>query len=126
MDNAVLKKKISTFRTQKGSLTRVTDDILIEVLQTWEQWPGTSTDLSKELGLTMRQVVILVEKAKKVVRDGGYPMNEFKEIKIESSPSNMTSLIGGPCQGVELLWDNGKLIRFQQVEQLVDFLKKVA
>ena len=32
----------------------------------------------------------------------------------------------GPCLGIEMIWENGKLIRFQQVEQLVDFLKKVA
>jgi len=126
MDSAVLRKKLSTFRSPKGSLTRVADDILMEVLVTWEQWSGTSTDLAKELGLTMRQVVILVEKAKKVVRDGGYPMADFKEIKVQESPSNLISLQGGPCTGVEILWDNGKLIRFQQVEQLVDFLKKVA
>ena len=126
MDNAVLKKKLSTFRTPKGSLTRIPDDILIEVLQTWEQWSGTSTDMAKELGVTMRQLVILVEKAKKVIRDGGYPMSDFKEVKVESSPSNLVSLHGGPCMGVEIMWDNGKLIRFQQVEQLIDFLKKVA
>jgi hypothetical protein len=126
MDNAVLKKKISTFRTPKGSLTRIPDDILIEVLQTWEQWPGTSTDMAKELGVTMRQLVILVEKAKKVIRDGGYPMSDFKEVKVENSPSNIASLHGVPCMGVEIMWDNGKLIRFQQVEQLIDFLKKVA
>lgn len=126
MDNAVLRKRLSTFRSPKGSLTRVADDIMMEVLVTWEQWSGTATDLAKELGLTMRQVVILVEKAKKVVRDGGYPMADFKEIKIQESPSNLSSLHSGPCAGVEILWDNGKLIRFQQVEQLVDFLKKVA
>ena len=126
MDNTVLRKRLSTFRSPKGSLTRVADDIMMEVLVTWEQWSGTSTDLAKELGLTMRQLVILVEKAKKVVRDGGYPMAEFKEIKIQESPSNLASLHSGPCAGVEILWDNGKLIRFQQVEQLVDFLKKVA
>jgi|JI10StandDraft_1071094.scaffolds.fasta_scaffold1479447_2 hypothetical protein len=126
MDNAVLKKKLSTFRSPKGSLTRVPDDILIEVVQTWEQWSGTSTDMAKELGVTMRQLVILVEKAKKVIRDGGYPMSDFKEVRVESSPSNLVSLQGGPCMGVEIMWDNGKLIRFQQVEQLIDFLKKVA
>ena len=82
--------------------------------------------MAKELGVTMRQLVILVEKAKKVIRDGGYPMSDFKEVKVESSPSNLVSLRGGPCMGVEIMWDNGKLIRFQQVEQLIDFLKKVA
>lgn len=126
MDSTVLKKKLSTFRTPKGSLTRIPDDILIEVLQTWEQWSGTSTDMAKELGVTMRQLVILVEKAKKVIRDGGYPMSDFKEVKVEGSPSNLVSLQSGPCMGVEIMWDNGKLIRFQQVEQLIDFLKKVA
>jgi hypothetical protein len=122
VDNVVLKKKLSTFRTPKGKLTRVSDDVLLEVLQSWEQWPGTSTDMAKDLGLTMRQLVILVEKGKKLLRNGGYAMSDFKEIKVEA----LTATSGGlPCT-IEIIWNNNQLIRFAQVDQLVDFLKKVA
>ena len=123
MDNTMLKKKLSTFRTPKGSLTRVSDDILIEVIKAWEQWPGSSSEMARELGLTMRQLVILVEKAKKLLRDGGLTTNDFKEIKVEQA--NVAASSCGPC-GIELAWDQGKIIRFSMVEQLVDFLKKVA
>lgn len=124
MENGILKKKLSIFRTPKGKLTRVSDDILVEVLQTWEQWPGTSSDMAKDLGLTMRQLVILVEKAKRLIRDGGYVLSEFKEIKIESDSGRIVET--GPCSGVELIWNNGRIIRFSQVDLLLDFLKKAA
>ena len=68
----------------------------------------------------------IIGKAKRMRREGHFPAEEFKEIKVQESPSSLTSLSAGPCSGVEILWDNGKLIRFQQVEQLIDFLKKVA
>ncbi len=122
MDNVILKKKLSTFQTATGKLTRVSDDVLVEVIRTWEQWPGTSTDLAKELGLTMRQLVILVEKGKKRVREGDIPEEEFKEIKVAGSMSVSSSMIGP----IEIAWDQGRVIRFSQVEQLIDFLKKVA
>jgi len=126
MDNAILRKRLSTFKTSSGSLIKVSDDLLFDIIRAWESWTGTSTDLAKELGVNVKQVSFLVAKAKKLQREGRFPESEFKEIKIEESPSILTSLSSGPCRGVEILWDNGKLIRFSLVEQLVDFLKKVA
>ena len=49
---------------------------------------------------------------------------DFKEIKISGAESPPGS--PGPCTGIELCWNEGKLIRFPQVDQLVEFLKKVA
>ena len=126
MDNAILKKKLNTFKSNKGSLKDVSADVVFEVLRSWEHWPGKSADLYKELGLSKMQLVTMIQKAKKLVKSGMAPSDDFKEIKIEGSPSNLASLTSGPCQGVEILWDNGKLIRFQQVDLLIDFLKKVA
>lgn len=121
MDNAILKKKLSTFRTAKGSLTRVSDEVLMGVLRAWEQWPGKATDMAKELGLPMRQMMVVIEKAKKRLRDGDIIEEEFKEIKLEA-PSASAMMVGP----IELAWDQGRVIRFSQVEQLIDFLKKVA
>ena len=66
----------------------------------------------------------IIGRAKKLRRDGHFPAEEFKEIKVESSDGSAPGT--GPCQGIELCWDQGKVIRFLQVDQLVDFLKKVA
>lgn len=125
MDMDVLKKKISTFRGDGGKV-RITDDQLyMEILQSWEQWKGSSKDFFSSLGVSKSGMAAIIGKAKRMRREGVFPAESFKEIQVQESPSNFTSLISGPCSGVEIMWDNGKLIRFQQVEQLIDFLKKV-
>ncbi len=126
MDNSILKKRLNTYKSEKGSLKRVADEVVLEVLRAWENWPGSSSELYRELGLSKMQMVTMIQKAKRLVKNGVVPPDSFKEIKVSESPSNFTSLTSGPCSGVEILWDNGKLIRFQQVEMLIDFLKKVA
>ncbi len=126
MDMEVLKKRISSYRTPKGRLTRVPDELLVDILRAWEQWTGAGSAFYSALGADHRKMAGLIGRAKKLKRDGVFPEESFKEIRIEESPSNLTSLVSGPCQAIEIAWDNGKLIRFQQVDQLVDFLKKVA
>lgn len=126
MDLEILKKRISSYRTPKGKLTRVPDELLIDILMAWEQWTGPGSGFYSALGADHRKMAGMIGRAKKLKREGHFPEEVFKEIKLQESPSNLNSLVSGPCQGVEILWDNGKLIRFQQVEQLVDFLKRVA
>ena len=122
MDNSVLKKRLNTFKSgDSGRLSKVSDDVVLDVLRAWENWPGTASDLYRDLGLSKMQLVTMIQKAKRLVKSGVVPPNDFKEIKIE--PVSMVS--PSPC-GIELAWDGGKLIRFSAVEQLVDFLKKVA
>ena len=65
----------------------------------------------------------MIGKAKKLRREGHFPVEEFKEVKIVEG-STASSLNG--CNVIELSWENGRLIRFGQVEQLIDFLKKAA
>lgn len=126
MDLEVLKKKISSYRTSSGRITTLPDDLLCEILTAWEQWTGPASGFYSTLGADYRKMASLIGRAKKLKREGRFPEESFKEIKIEESPSNLLSLTGGPCQGVEILWDNGKLIRFPHVDNLIDFLKKVA
>ena len=47
--------------------------------------------------------------------------SEFQEIKVESP-----STTPGADYAVELVWDNGKIIRFGEVDMVIDFLKKAA
>lgn len=122
MDLEVLKKKISTFRGDGGKV-RITDDHLyMEILSAWEQWKGSSKDFFRTVGVSKSGLAAIIGKAKRMRREGHFPAEEFKEIRIAEASSSAA----GPCSGVEIIWENGKLIRFQQVEQLIDFLKKVA
>lgn len=116
----VLKKKISTYRTEGGHLTKVSDELTLEILHAWEQWTGPSKGFYAAIGVNQRKLAKIIGKGKKLKREGHFPVEEFKEIKVSESGA------ASPCQGIELVWDTGKLIRFQQVEFLIDFLKKVA
>lgn len=121
MDLEVLKKKISTFRGAGGRV-RITDDsLLLEILSEWEKWIGAADGFYKAIGVSSNGMGSIIGRAKKLRRDG-FPAQDFKEIKLSDSAVIPT----GPCQGIELVWDNGKLIRFQQVCQVVDFLRAVS
>ena len=124
MDHAVLKKRLSTYKSDGGHLKNVADELLMDILRAWESWSGSAIGFYSSIGVSQRQMAKLMGKAKKLKRDGVFPESDFKEINIESSEGAPWS--SGPCQGIEMSWDNGKLIRFAQVEQLVEFLKKVA
>jgi hypothetical protein len=120
MDNIVLKKRLSSFRTEKGSLTRVSDDLVVDILRAWEAWTGSSKEFYQGLGLTKQQLGVVIRKGKKLSKSGRYGSGEFKEIKLDGLVSVSSSM------PIEVSWDQGKVIRFSQVEVLVDFLKKVA
>jgi hypothetical protein len=120
VDLEVLKKKVSTYKGEKGRVSITSNDLLLEILTAWEQWTGPADGFYKALGISRNGISSIIGKAKKLRREG-FPGQDFKEIKLADS-----TIPSGPCSGVEIVWDNGKLIRFGQVELLVDFLKKVA
>lgn len=123
MDNAVLRKRLGTFKSGKGYLCEVGDDVVVDVLRAYEGWTGATADLSRELGISSSQLGTMIQKAKRLVKMGVVPEAEFKEIKLaaaQTAPSGCQSCV------IELAWNDGKLIRFAGVELLVDFLKKVA
>jgi hypothetical protein len=120
MDNNILKKRLNTFKTDKGSLKNVSNEVVLEVLAAWENWPGTAAELYRELSLSKMQLVTMIQKAKRLVKGGAVPPSDFKEIKVDTNSTGE----GGCC--IEIAWDGGKVIRFGQVDHLIDFLKKVA
>ena len=122
MDVSILKRKISTFRSETGKLMNVSDELLMELLFAWETWSGPAGGFYTALGVDHRKMAKLMGRAKKLKREGVFPESQFKEIKVESS----TALAGDSSYVIELAWENGRVIRFSQVELLVDFLKKVA
>lgn len=124
MELEILRKKIDTYRTSTGKITKLPDDLAIEILQAWEQWAGSPKGFYSALGADFRKMAKIMGKAKKLKREGRVPVTEFAEVTAQVLG---TPTAGGlAVQGIELSWDQGKVIRFPQVEQLIDFLKKVA
>ena len=65
----------------------------------------------------------MIGKAKKLKREGYFPAEEFKELTVSSPLLADTT----PCHlPIIVKWEVGKEIGFSEVDQLVDFLKKVA
>ena len=123
MDLEVLKKKVSTFRGEGGRVRNVSDELLLEILSAWEQWTGPTKGFCIAVGVSQKGISSIIGKAKKLKREGQFPTSDFKEIKLIDSTFVPSTTIA--C-GIEVNWDNGKVIRFSQVDQLVEFLQKVA
>jgi len=120
VDLEILKKKISTYRGDGGRVRINDPGLLMEILVAWEEWSGASKEFYRAIGVSQTGMASIIGRAKKLRRDGQFPTDNFKEIKVAGSAA------AGPCQGIEMVLDGGKLVRFQEVDQLVDFLKKVA
>jgi hypothetical protein len=124
MDNLILKKRLNTFKSGKsGRLQDISDDVVVAVHRAWENWPGATADFCKEIGVKPTQMNVIIRSAKKLVKSGVVQESEFKELIATNSG---VVVAGAPCTAIELNLSDGKVIRFPQVEQLVDFLKKAA
>jgi hypothetical protein len=120
MELEVLKKKLNTYRTTKGRLTRVPDELAYELLLSWEQWTGPASSFYSAIGADFRKVASLLGRAKKLKREGHFADSDFKEIKVAEPPP-----VEGPngCKSpITMKWEKNKIIRFSQVQQLVEFL----
>ena len=124
MDLEILKKKISTFRGAGGQV-RITDDSLfLEILSAWEQWTGPMKDFYRAIGSSKNGMASIIGKAKKLRREGHFPAQEFKELKVAEGGAGFTG--SAPCIGIELSLTDGRVIRFPSVDPLLEFLKKAA
>jgi hypothetical protein len=126
MDHVTLKRKLSTYVSAKGYLTNVSDEVLYEVLVSWENWTGSSKEFYRSLGFSQTQMAGIIGKAKKLKREGHFGESEFKGVRVEGSASSDVVPGLGGCIGAEVVWTNGHVIRFSDVNVLLDFLKKVA
>lgn len=123
MDNTILKKKLNTFRNEKGLFKAVSPDVLYELLKAWENWTGPTMKFYQSIGVTHRQAAGILGKAKKMQREGGFPASEFTEVKVSDI---LPGEAPNPCNVIELNWSGGQVIRFPRVDELLDFLKKTA
>lgn len=111
------------YLSPKGQPRNLNDDILFEVITSWENWTGPSVEFYRSLGFSKQQMAGLIGKAKKLKREGRFGTSEFKPVTIDAPVILPDS---GPCAGAEIVWTNGRVIRFSQVDLLLDFLKKSA
>jgi len=118
MENTVLKKRLNTYKSGRGQLRKVDDEVVMEVLRAWENWPGSAAELYRELGLSKMQLVVMIQKAKRLVKKGVIAGSDFKEISVCGAVPS-----GQGC-GIELSLKDGRLIRFSEVGQVVEFLKR--
>lgn len=121
MDLEILKKKLSSFRGEGGRVTKVSDELLLEILSYWENWSGSAKDFYRGIGSNQRKMARMIGKAKQLKRDGH--SNPFEEIKVEGvtqtdSPSPLICDIE--------VQDKNKIIRFGKVDSLIEYLKKAA
>ena len=120
MDLEILKKKVSTFRGEGGRVSITDDHLLLEILEAWEQSTGPASGFYSALGISAKGISSIIGRAKRLKREG-FPTSGFKEIQLQAPAAG-----SGPCSGIELCWTEGRIIRFPQVDQLVEFLKKAA
>jgi hypothetical protein len=121
MDLEVLKKKLSSFKGEGGKVTKVSDELLLEILSAWENWKGSAKDFYRGIGSNHKKMARMLGKAKQLKRDGH--TIPFEELKIEGithtdSPSTISCDIE--------VQENNKIIRFRKVDLLIEYLKKVA
>jgi hypothetical protein len=123
VETAILRKRLSTFKTAKGTLREVSNEVVMEVLRGWESWPGKSADFYREIGLSAKQLVNMIKKGKRLVKSGAVTESEFKEISLPVGGTVDGGFSGG---GMELKLDGNRAIRFWHVDHLVEFFKKTS
>jgi len=127
MDLVILKKKIDGYRDAAGSIKNVPPELLLELRQTWEHYTGTPEQFRSELGVrtgTLRNLLIESRKLNHVIASAG-----AVGLAIEGSTSEQTHSSGNepPASAVELSFDNGsKVIRFPNIDILIEFMRKSA
>ena len=126
MDLTILKKKISSYRTPKGRITSLPDELLGEILHAWEQWTGAPSNFYTQLGVDYRKMGKLMGRAKQLKREGAFDGLEFTEVVVESPEEQVISVSSASAScGIELVYKSN-VIRFGSSDLLLDFLKKVA
>ena len=84
MDLTILKKKISSYRTPKGRITSLPDELLGEILHAWEQWTGAPSNFYTQLGVDYRKMGKLMGRAKQLKREDAFDGLEFTVVVVES------------------------------------------
>ena len=126
----ILKKKIDGYRAANGSIKNVPPELLLEIRQTWGHYTGTPEQFRSELGVktgTLRNLLVESRKLNHVIASAG-AVGLVAENAEESAMLGQDHIEGAVnSDALELVFDHGiKVIRFPNVDLLVDFLRKSA
>jgi hypothetical protein len=125
MDLSVLKKKLSVYRDQGGSVKNVSDELLHDLLVGWESWDGSPKDFYSALGTNGRQMAVVIGKAKRYKREGRFGDREFREAVVEE-PGETASGHVPLGKVLEFVWPDGRLVGFGDLDSLVEFIRRTA
>ncbi|MBI2519585.1 MAG: hypothetical protein HYV97_04185 [Bdellovibrio sp.] len=120
--NLFLKKRLNICRTSTGRLSQIPDDLVIDIVKTWERWPGTAKSFYQGLGIKKEQLGCIMKKGKRLVKEGKEKLGPFIPVEVKNS----SSAPANQRDPIILNLDRKKTIRFYQVAHLVEFLKKCA
>ena len=124
MEQAILKKRLSTFKSAKGRFGRVSDELLLDILKAWEHWQGSKREFYEGLGVSKMQLGFLIREGKKAAKLQVSGTQGFQQISIVEPGSSQASASG--AFSVELTWDGNKTARFRSVDLLLEFIRKAA
>ena len=129
MELAVLRKKLDGFRIANGSIQKVSPEVLWELRQCWENFTGSPDEFRRELGVkqgTLRNLLVESKKLNHVRASAdGLELGATSAEGEQSLPN--TGAIPASGNVLELVFDRGeKVIRFPNVDTLLEFLKRAA
>lgn len=135
MDLKILKKKIDGYRAANGSIKNVPPELLLELRQTWEHYTGSPDEFRSELGVktgTLRKLLVESKKLNHVIASAGavelVAVDHGDDASIAGQDQAIQDRANSSSIGtLELVYDRGEtVIRFPNVDLLVDFLRKSA
>jgi hypothetical protein len=126
MDLTVLKKKLSVYRDQGGSLKKISDELLHELLVNWESWDGSTANFYSALGTNGKQMASVIGRAKRYKREGRFGSADFREAVVEAQASEVAIATESGGKLIEFVWPDGRLVRFSNLDILVEFIRRTA
>ena len=132
MDLVILKKKIDGYRAANGSIKNMPPELLLELRQTWEHYTGTPEQFRSELGVkigTLRKLLVESKKLNHVIASAGAVslVPENTEESTVPGQDHIQNTANNTANSLELVLEHGAtVIRFPNVDLLVDFLRKSA
>jgi hypothetical protein len=125
MDLMILKRKIDGFRSGNGQLKDVAPELLLELRQAWEHYAGSPEQFRRELGMkvgTLRKLLVDSKKLNHILASSeAIGLNPGSEV-----PQGAEG-VKGPEGPLELVYDGGnKVIRFPNLDMLMEFLRKAS
>jgi hypothetical protein len=121
MELEVMRKKLDAFKTSGGSYKNIKSELLVELLRAWEQHTGPSTELAKQLGMKPNQLNRQIREARKAAARSDAIDPVFEELQMSGASEG-----GSVGTVIEMIWGGDKVVKFPNVDCLVEFLRKAA